>query len=201
MLPLRGLCLLLIVPFYPQSLFSLLIHQRPQSIFSSLTPFLPPAHPHPLLLLSLRQLSVRSGRDAEEGQKKAEKLNFSTHQNSSEPHFWSLYRFLLLILLQAGWLRPHSCGGKLHRQHLSNTSPALVHNLMVTVGRKVQASPHPLFPLTEHYLNKRTPKLLKRRQIMTREQEPGIKNSCCRILKLFTSSCQGTRQMQTNETH
>ena len=43
--------------------------------------------------------------------------------------------------------------------------------------------------------------MLKRRQIMTWEQEPGIKNSCRRILKLFTSSCQGTRQMQTNETH
>lgn len=106
-------------------------------------------------------------------------------------------RFLPLVLLQ-----PLSKeGGKLHFQHLSNTSLRLVYNLMVTVGRKVQASLHPLFPLTEHYLNKRTPKLLKRRQIMTREQEPGIKNSCRRILKLFTSSCQGTRQMQTNETH
>lgn len=84
--------------------------------------------------------------------------------------------FLPFLLLQVRWLRgiciASSCG-----------TPGVEFN--GHYGERGRGSPHSLFPLREHYPNKRAGKVLKCRQIMTREQEPGIKNSWSWNIKTF----------------
>lgn len=108
-----------------------------------------------------------------------EKQKHSLHPKS----LWNLIsnlqaRFFPSLLLQVGWLRgiciASTCG-----------TPGVEFN--GHYGERGTGSPphHSLFPLREHYPNKRARKVLKRRQIMTREQEPGIKNSWSWNIKTF----------------